>query len=315
MIESSKPLISFVVFSYKQERYIREAVLGALAQTYSPLEIILSDDRSPDRTFQIMQEVVGQYSGPHQVRLRQNPVNSGLARHVNAALAEARGEIIVIAAGDDVSLPERTEKLFRIYERGGPAVSAVFSNALIVDEAGNPGNPWFDRDWTPEFNGYPFVISCSHTPMVLGASNSIRRAVWHQFSELDPDIQQEDVVLALRSRLLGEIRYSNECLVNYRRHGTNLFCAVTLTVTSGMERNLLNRRALDRQQKADLKRALALGAISRIAYAYYRCAILHTRSMVALGSAKGALLKAVTFPALVIGKIIRRLDRIAERAF
>ena len=312
---SSKPLISFVLIAYKQERYIREAVLGALAQTYSPLEIILSDDCSPDRTFQFMQEVAGEYSGPHEVRLRQNPVNSGLARHVNAALGEARGEIFVIGAGDDVSLPERTENLFRIYEAGGSNVAAVFSNALVVDETGKPGSPWFEPTWSPTFNDDPFVISFSHTPMVLGATNSIRKEVWTNFPTFDPDIQQEDVVLALRSRLLGTLRYSQECLVNYRRHDANLFCATTLTITSGTEKSLLNRHALARQQKTDLKRALDLGAISRPAYLYYRAAILHTRTMVVLGSAEGALLKPLTFPALFIGKVIRRIDRILKRTF
>jgi len=39
-----RPLLTFALFGYNQEQYIREAVEGAFAQTYSPLEIILSDD-------------------------------------------------------------------------------------------------------------------------------------------------------------------------------------------------------------------------------------------------------------------------------
>ena len=53
---NTRPLLTFGVCAYKQEQFIREAVEAALAQTYSPLEIILSDDCSPDRTFEIMQE-------------------------------------------------------------------------------------------------------------------------------------------------------------------------------------------------------------------------------------------------------------------
>ena len=40
------PLVTFALFAYNQERYVREAVEGAFAQTYQPLEIILSDDCS-----------------------------------------------------------------------------------------------------------------------------------------------------------------------------------------------------------------------------------------------------------------------------
>lgn len=45
------PLVTFALLAYSQEKYIREAVEGAFAQTYEPLEIILSDDCSSDRTY------------------------------------------------------------------------------------------------------------------------------------------------------------------------------------------------------------------------------------------------------------------------
>ena len=52
--EQGRPLITFALFAYNQEKYIEEAVQGAFLQTYSPLEIILSDDGSTDRTFEII---------------------------------------------------------------------------------------------------------------------------------------------------------------------------------------------------------------------------------------------------------------------
>ena len=67
-----RPLVTFALFSYNQEQFIRQAVESAFAQTYSPLEIILSDDFSSDGTFEIMQEMVAAYSGPHRVVLNQN---------------------------------------------------------------------------------------------------------------------------------------------------------------------------------------------------------------------------------------------------
>jgi glycosyltransferase involved in cell wall biosynthesis len=48
-----RPLITFALFAYNQEQFIAEAVQGALSQTYSPLEIILSD-WSADSTFHVM---------------------------------------------------------------------------------------------------------------------------------------------------------------------------------------------------------------------------------------------------------------------
>lgn len=49
--------LSLVVMAYKQEGFIRDAVEAALAQDYPDLEIVLSDDCSPDNTFAIMEEM------------------------------------------------------------------------------------------------------------------------------------------------------------------------------------------------------------------------------------------------------------------
>ena len=54
---ADRPVLTFAVVSCNQEQFVREAVEAALAQTYSPLEIILSDDCSDDRSFEIMQEM------------------------------------------------------------------------------------------------------------------------------------------------------------------------------------------------------------------------------------------------------------------
>ena len=72
---TDQPMVTFALFAYNQEKYIREAVKGAFSQTYEPLEIILSDDCSSDRTFEIMQEMAKAYQGPHRVVARTNRKN------------------------------------------------------------------------------------------------------------------------------------------------------------------------------------------------------------------------------------------------
>lgn len=58
--DQDRPLVTFALIAYDQERFIREAVEGAFSQTYSPLEIILSDDCSSDRTFEIIKDVAAE---------------------------------------------------------------------------------------------------------------------------------------------------------------------------------------------------------------------------------------------------------------
>ena len=62
---------------------MRAAIEGAFAQTYQPLEILLSDDCSPDGTYRVMQEMAAAYAGPHRVILNRNPKNLGITRRTS----------------------------------------------------------------------------------------------------------------------------------------------------------------------------------------------------------------------------------------
>lgn len=107
-LNDERPLVTFALFAFNQEQYIREAIEGAFSQTYQPLEIILSDDKSSDRTFEIMQEMAAEYKGPHRVFVRQSIENCGLINHILEVAHESNGEYIVVAAGDDISQNYRT---------------------------------------------------------------------------------------------------------------------------------------------------------------------------------------------------------------
>jgi glycosyltransferase involved in cell wall biosynthesis len=110
---SQPGLVSFLIIAYRQERFIREAVRGALSQTYEPLEVIISDDCSPDRTFDVIKEEVEAYRGPHKVIVNRNEANVGLAGNLNMAWSLSHGEFVVAQGGDDISMPQRTETLLQ----------------------------------------------------------------------------------------------------------------------------------------------------------------------------------------------------------
>ena len=214
-----RPLVSFLLFAYKQERFIREAVAGALAQTYAPLEVILSDDCSPDRTFEIMREMVAAYKGPHHVVLNRNNMNLGLGGHINRLMELAHGEYIMIAAGDDISLPERTEQICGEFSASNGKAMAVFSDMTEIDSAGNFLK---EADTRPRAGFNNPVQMCERMlEGITGASNAWHRKVFEVFGPLLPEIVFEDRVIALRAALLGEIRHIARPLVKYRRHQTN----------------------------------------------------------------------------------------------
>jgi len=211
------PLVSFMLLTFNQEKFIEEAVRAALQQTYEPLEIIISDDASTDQTYEIAKALVDQYDGPHRVVVRKNANNMGINPHVNLAVKEAKGEFIVAAAGDDISLPERTEKLVSHWQSGA---SGVFSNALLIDAQGN-SKGLFVRSGYKHMRGWR-ETALAGTHGAWGCTFSWEKRVFDVFGDMQENILGEDAVIPFRCAILKGISYIDEPLVQYRDHGQNV---------------------------------------------------------------------------------------------
>jgi glycosyltransferase involved in cell wall biosynthesis len=206
---TERPLVTFALFAYNQEQYVREALDAAFAQTYSPLEIVLSDDHSSDRTFEIMAEMAEGYCGPHAVRVRRNGANLGIVGHVNAVMAEAAGELIVLAAGDDVSAPERTERLVALWEREGRRPDGVCSGYVAFSDNGA------EAERPAEDCSLEGVCRSGAAPL-RGATAAWARRLWQAWGPLPADGFCEDQPLSFRALLGGGIASTPELLVRYR---------------------------------------------------------------------------------------------------
>ncbi len=147
---TDRPLLTFAVITYNQAQYASQAALGALSQTYAPLEIILSDDRSPDDTFAVLQRAAQAYRSPNRVIVRQTERNLGLIGHINDIMRLAQGQLVIIAAGDDISLPQRAQRIYETWQQSGRRAHSIFSNATWIDEAGNLLNPLHKTPIPPE---------------------------------------------------------------------------------------------------------------------------------------------------------------------
>ena len=136
MAERQYPLATLVVLFYRHRQFVPDTVAGALSQTYPNLEIIFSDDNSPDNTFEVVQRAVKDYKGPHKIILNRNEKNMGLVPHINKALFElAHGDYLFLNGGDDISLPERVS-LGMEYFLSDPSIMAVTGSYLTIDKNG-----------------------------------------------------------------------------------------------------------------------------------------------------------------------------------
>ena len=242
MNENKYPLATLVVFFYRQEQFVQDTVAGALAQTYPNLEIIFSDDCSPDGTFEAIQRAVQGYNGPHKLILNRNGKNLGLVPHVNKLLFDlSHGDFIFLNGGDDISMPERVSWAMD-YFQANPSITAISGSYLTIDKNGKEiGKAVFERDSVLKVNDKKYLTS--ELFMTGGVALSFRRRVLDVFGQLNNDCQTEDSVLRFRSILLGPTLRISKVLLKYRVHDNNI------------SRNIcyFNTRKIANQYLSDLK--------------------------------------------------------------
>ena len=104
---NGRPLATILLIAFNQQATVGAAIEAALAQTYTPLEVVISDDASSDNTWAEIVSAAGRYNGPNRIVLNRNPINLGIGAHLSHLVGLSHGEMLFIAAGDDVSLPDR----------------------------------------------------------------------------------------------------------------------------------------------------------------------------------------------------------------
>lgn len=235
-----RPLVTFALFAYNQEKFIREAVEGAFAQTYEPLEIILSDDCSSDTTFEIMKGMGDAYEGPHEVLVRKSPTNRGIGGHLNDVLSLAKGKYIALAAGDDISEPDRTEDIITVLANVAGNISDPIRHSALtilqtIDESGMAGAktriPKHGKHLpTKTFPIYEFDLNDLLTGRLFtsGPSRVFSRKLNEAFGTLRDDCFTEDITYLFRSVLAGNVLYFDKATVRYRRHSASLSQPKTL---------------------------------------------------------------------------------------
>jgi len=212
-----RPRVSVVMTCYRQEAFVAEAVRSLLAQDYHPLEVVLSDDASPDATWDVLREVVGDYTGPHEVVVRRNQSNLGPNAHNGVAFGVARGEFLVRAHGDDVSEPHRVRRLVETWRARRPTL--ISSNALLIDgESAVHGQylaPSSSRGIALEH-----IVEKGWDKPMLGASYAWEKRLFDTFGPIDRRILPRggDHLLPFRAALLGGMFFLDEPLVRYRQH-------------------------------------------------------------------------------------------------
>lgn len=207
----AQPKLSVVCITYNQERYIRQALEGFVAQKVSfPIEVIVSDDCSTDSTPLIIQEYADKYPSIFRPILRKS--NLGAIENSIKALSAAKGEYIALCEGDDYwtdpnKLQYQVDYLDKHPKYGGcfHVVDVKFAD---TDEADYRYPDVEDASWytTEELLKVNFV-----------PTNSVvyRR---RDYSKLPNNVMPFDWYLHLYHSQAGPLAYIPKVMSVYRKH-------------------------------------------------------------------------------------------------
>ncbi|WP_417463152.1 glycosyltransferase [Kordiimonas sp.] len=222
--DTDRPLVTVAILAFNQRDFIQDCIASAFAQTYEPTEVLITDDCSSDDTVAKIEESLAIYGGRGSVTLRQNETNLGWekwGRLINEVVASARGQLVVLMAGDDISRPDRVKKLVTAWiEAGRPtcvlhSAFETMSNAQDLDGAiRREGRDFGDRT--------PHEMVRRDGEGMLGATVAFTPDLFTKFGPLPEAAAFEDRTLGFRAILAGQVIYLPDPLVRYRLHSANL---------------------------------------------------------------------------------------------
>jgi glycosyltransferase involved in cell wall biosynthesis len=127
MNPKNPPAVSVVMPVYNVERFVVQAVLSVLDQSFQDFELIIVDDGSRDHSIALCETWAD-----HRTRI-VHQVNAGLAAARNTGIAAARGEFVALLDSDDAWTKD---KLARHVEalRANPTAGAAYAGSVLIDE-------------------------------------------------------------------------------------------------------------------------------------------------------------------------------------
>lgn len=186
------PLVSVVMPVFNTDpRLLRHALKSVLGQSYPGWELCICDDGTTDRaTTSALEEIAR--SDP-RVLVTTADSNDGIASATNRALSLATGLFVAFLDHDDELAPEALDDFVTLLNER-PETDVIYSDEDKIDSGGQPRDPHFKPDWSPEF--FRGVMYVGHLLMV-------RRSLIEEVGRLDPafdGVQDYELMLRLSER-------------------------------------------------------------------------------------------------------------------
>ena len=218
-----KPLVSVLIANYNYAQYLEECLESVLNQTYKNYEVIMSDNRSTDESYEIM----GAYRDKFLSKgiwcdILQNKRNIGSGGNTAVCFHRSEGKYVIWLSSDDNLEPTALEKMVAAMEKF-PTAGCVQVHRNEVDENGRV------EETAPFYSKSCFIKGEDQAAVYMMAGIAVssqtlfRKATYTQM--LDGKHLRFQVAGDWYDNFMmacyGDVVYINEPLVNYRVHSGN----------------------------------------------------------------------------------------------
>ena len=217
MKKINNPLVSIVMPVYNADKYLLEAIESVLAQTYTNYELVIVDDVSTDKSWDIIKKFQKKY--PKQIRAVKLKINTNAAGNggMNAVYTQLKGKYIARMDADDIADPMRIEKQVKFME-AHPKAILVGTQAHIIDATGKiTGKKTFPTSHEAIYKQY-FVLHPILHPSVMFRKSLIPNKEYIYENKWGIN---DDYYTFFKFLKYGKFYNLPEALLYYRMHGLN----------------------------------------------------------------------------------------------
>jgi glycosyltransferase involved in cell wall biosynthesis len=218
------PKVSICIASYNHERFFPATLDSALAQTYPNVEIVIVDDGSTDRTFDIAQDYARKHSDRIRLLTHEGHVNRGISATVNLATQQSTGEYWSCLGSDDILRADKIDKEVNFLEVNRD-VDWVYSYAEYIDANGQTIRGRFGYDLTRDENPLYTLLIGNRIP---GMTALARRACIDRIGEHNTQLLYSDWEFWIRLLSQFGVAFIPQPFVQYRVHGSNVSIGVNV---------------------------------------------------------------------------------------
>lgn len=222
-------IISIIVVTYNSENTVLKTLDSIMNQTYSNIEIVITDDCSTDDTIEKVLEWKDKSYPGGKVKIIKSKINTGISENVNRGVNASIGDLVKIIAGDDTLERNAIEVFYKNYKKSEKnseqiiyqsKVNLIDNNDQQTDKLKN----YLIRSYNCISSKEQFHSIVKSNFLVAPAIGLLNKSIFKKYGYFDTRFPMlEDYPFYLNLSKNGFVfKLIDEALVNYRISSTSV---------------------------------------------------------------------------------------------